>query len=100
MFLERELFRTRQRTGILLLVCRFEHAVVILSDEGIRNRANDAEFDRVIAHMTPLLARGETAAALRDGLQALKARLLDKGFGSGSAEADEIATSLVQEKGV
>lgn len=99
MFLERELFRTRQRTGILLLVSRFEHAVVILPDEGIRSRVNDAELDRVIAHMTPLLARGETAAALRGGLQALKTRLLDKGFGSTSADADEIAASLVQEKG-
>lgn len=100
MFLERELFRTRQRTGILLLVCRFEHAVVILPDEGIRARVNEVELDQVIARMTPLLARGETAAALRDGLRAFKTRLLEKGFGSTSADTDEITTGLVQEKGV
>jgi putative membrane protein len=100
MFLEREVFHTRQRIGALLLVSQFERAVVILSDEGIRSRVNEAELHQVIAHMTPLLARGETAAALRAGLQAFKARLLEKGFGSNPADTDEITTSLVQEKGV
>lgn len=99
LFLERELFRTRQRTGVLLLVSRFEHAVVILPDTAIRSRVSEAELGRIIAQMTPLLARGETAAALCAGLQALRAQLLDRGFGDPAGDDDEIAASLVQEKG-
>lgn len=35
MFLQRELFRTAERVGILILVCRFERKVFILPDSGI-----------------------------------------------------------------
>lgn len=100
LFLEHQVFRTRQRIGVLLLISHFEHAVVILPDDGIRSKVSEAEINQLIAHMTPLLARRKTAAALRAGLQALKARLLENGFGSASANTDEITTSLVEEKGV
>lgn len=99
LFLERELFGTRQRAGVLLLVSRFEHTVVVLPDAAIRSRVNEAELGRIIAQMTPLLARGETAAALCAGLQALRAQLLDRGFGGPAGDGDEITASLVQEKG-
>ena len=99
LFLERELFRTRQRAGVLLLVSRFERAVVILPDTAIRSRVSEDELGRIIAQMTPLLARGETAAALCAGLQALRTLLLDRGFGGPAGDGNEITASLVQEKG-
>lgn len=100
MFLEHRMFNTRRQIGVLLLISRFEHMVVILPDEGIRHHVSDADLKQVIAHMTPLLARGETAAALRAGLLAFRNRLIEKGFGSSPADSDEITTTLVQEKGV
>jgi putative membrane protein len=98
MFMEHGLFRTRQRSGVLVLISRFEHEVVILPDEGISSSVPESELAAVITHMTPLLARGETAEALCEGLRGLKALLLARGHGSGG-DGDEIAATLVQEKG-
>jgi putative membrane protein len=99
MFLEHRMFDTRQRIGVLLLVSHFEHVVVILPDAGIRDHLSEAELGQVIAYMTPLLARGETAQALNAGLQAIRDRLREKGFVGTPADTDEITTSLLQEKG-
>jgi putative membrane protein len=99
MFLENRMFDTRQRIGVLLLVSHFEHVVVILPDAGIRDHLSEAELGQVIAYMTPLLARGETAQALNAGLQAIRDRLREKGFVGTPADTDEITTSLLQEKG-
>jgi putative membrane protein len=99
LFLEQRMFNTRKGIGVLLLISRFEHAVVILPDAGIREHLNEADLDQVIAHMTPLLARDETAQALNAGLQAIRDRLREKGFVGTPADTDEITTSLLQEKG-
>ncbi len=47
--------------------------------------------------MTPRLAAGQVAPALRDGLDALEALLAAKGFTGGGS--DEIAQEVFEEKG-
>lgn len=97
-FLANDLSRTQQRSAILMLVGVFERTVVILPDAGIRSRVSEAELDEVIKRMTPQLAAGRIAPALRDGLDALEALLAAKGF-CGGADADEIAQEVFEEKG-
>ncbi|MBI4988805.1 MAG: TPM domain-containing protein [Rhodocyclales bacterium] len=97
-FLAHDLSRTQGRNGILILVGVFERTVVILPDSGIRDRIAETELQEVIARMTPLLAAGRIAPALRDGLDALEALLAARGF-SGGAGADEIAQEVFEEKG-
>jgi len=94
-FLHHALGRSERRRAVLLLVGLFERQVVILPDAGLR--LADAELQDLIARMTPALADGRTAAALRDGLDALEALLVAQGFAGGGR--DEIAESLVEEKG-
>lgn len=74
-FLQRELFRTRERVGILILVCRFERKVYILPDTGIAPYLPRAGLDAVIAAMTPQLAQWQPVAAFRAGFEALAATL-------------------------
>lgn len=97
-FLGQNLSRTQQRNAILILVGVFERTVVILPDAGLRDRVSDAELQDVIARMTPRLAAGQIAPALRDGLDALEALLAAKGFAGGGG-ADEIAQEVFEEKG-
>jgi uncharacterized membrane protein len=97
-FLGQNLSRTRQRNAILILVGVFERTVVILPDAGLRDRVSDAELQDVIARMTPQLAAGRIAPALRDGLDALEALLAARGFAGGGG-ADEIAQEVFEEKG-
>ena len=58
LFLERELFRTRERTGILILVSLFERRIEILPDTGFGDSVKAADWDEVVKRMTPCLRIG------------------------------------------
>ncbi len=64
LFLSRELFSTARRTGILLLVSRFEHKVVILPDIGLNGYVSKDDLEGVIALMKPPLAQGDLRRAM------------------------------------
>jgi len=78
LFLRHELFKTRERNGILILVSCFERKVEILADVGLHRRVSDVEWRPVIARMTPLLREGRFAEALQEGLAAAEELLAAK----------------------
>jgi len=80
LFLRHELFKTRERNGILILVSCFERKVEILADVGLHRRVSDAEWRPVIARMTPLLRERRFAEALQEGLAAAEELLAAKGL--------------------
>lgn len=67
MFVERGVFQTHERIGVLFLVSLFERKVVILPDAGIRRHVTDEQIESVIAQMTPLLAERRIVAAAKTG---------------------------------
>ena len=97
LFLERELFATSKRTGILVLVSLFERRVILLPDRGLDDRLNESDKQNVIAAMTPLLKRKEIRKAFEAGLQELS-RILET-TGSGTDE-NELPDEIIEEKGV
>jgi putative membrane protein len=98
-FLERELFRTRARTGVLLLVSLFERRVVILPDTGVALRLEQKALQGIINQMTPHLRRKDRFQALVLGLSALEAELQKAGFGPVKKTDDELKDELIQQKG-
>jgi putative membrane protein len=80
LFLQHELFKTRERNGVLILVSCFERRVEILADIGLHQRVSEPEWRPVIAHMTPLLRERRFADALLAGLAATEDLLLAKGL--------------------
>jgi putative membrane protein len=80
LFLRHELFRTRERNGILILVSCFERKVEILADTGLHRRVSEAEWRPVIVRMTPLLRERRFAEALQEGLAATEELLAAKGL--------------------
>jgi len=63
-FLEEEVFRTRDRTGILIFLALFEHRAVILADEGINRAVPQGEWDRLVAELTSGIRAGRGPQAL------------------------------------
>lgn len=63
-FLEEEVFRTRDRTGILLLVASFEHRAVLLADEGIHRAVEAGLWDEVVAQLVAGIRAGHATDAL------------------------------------
>lgn len=98
LFLSRELFATRRRTGILLLVSLFERQVVLLPDKGLSNRLTKDAMQDIIARMVVPLARNEVNRALEVGLERLS-QVLETSALAGEGE-NELSDEIIEEKGV
>jgi len=99
LFLERGLFRTRGRIGILLLVSLFERRVELVADTGFDGRIGAAEWERIVARMTPRLVAGDRGAALLEGLAGLEDTLVHAGFQAGEGDGNELPDPPVEASG-
>ena len=96
-FLERQLFRTRRRLGVLLLIARFEHRVEVVADVGYEGRIAVAEWGSIIPPMLPLLREGRADDALIAGLDALDALLASRGFVGDGRAPNELPDQTMHE---
>jgi putative membrane protein len=99
LFLTRELFKTRGRTGVLILVSLFERRVEILPDTGLHARVSEADWESVVARMTPRLREARPFHALQEGLAALEDLLVSRGFQPG-AGPNELSDRPIEERGI
>jgi putative membrane protein len=99
LFLERELFRTRGRCGILLLVSLFERRVELLPDTGFADRIAPADWAGVVARMTPQLTEKRPAAALLEGLAALAELLERRGYRADPDDRNELPDRPIEARG-
>jgi putative membrane protein len=97
LFLSREVFATRERTGILLLVSMFEQQVIVFPDSGLDKRLSREALQSIVARMTTALAAGQAARALENGLQGLEEYLAVTAFAASSGS--ELPNSIIEEKG-
>ncbi len=96
LFLERQLFRTRSRNGLLLLASLFERHVEIVADIGFDGRVDDAAWQTVVLAMTPPLREGRTADAFLRALERIDTMLGERGFVSDGAAGDELADAPLE----
>ena len=99
LFFEHEVFATRDRTGLVLLVGLFERQVVILTDSGLDARLPSGVLQTVVAAMTPDLKRGDRFRALKRGLSVIAESLRVAGFEPAADGTDQIPEALIQQKG-
>jgi putative membrane protein len=98
LFLTRELFRTRGRTGVLILVSLFERTIEVVPDTGLHGRVCEGDWELVIARMTPRLRESRPFDALQEGLAALEGLLTSKGFQPGTGSND-LPDRPIEERG-
>jgi putative membrane protein len=99
MFLKHELFGARDRVGVLVLVSLFERRVEIVPDAGFRGRVSEADWRTVAAPIAARLREAGSGPALQDGLAALDALLVARGF-TPRAGADDLPNRPIEERGV
>ena len=96
-FLSRELFNTRKRTGILLLVGLFERQVIVLPDTGLSTRLEQIALSEIVGRMARILASGQIANALEEGIRSLEEVLSAKTpIASGK---NELPNNVIEEEG-
>lgn len=96
-FLERGMFQTRHRTGILVLISLFERDAVIVADSGVRRLVTGEQIEAIVERMRPFVARGLAVEAVQGALTDLN-RLL-RGKFEQAAGANELVDVLVEERG-
>ena len=100
LFLTRELFRTRSRTAVLILVSGFERRIEILPDVGLHDRVSEAEWLRVVDVMAARLRDARPVLhAVQEGLAAVEHLLASKGFRGGPRVTNALPDSPIDERG-
>ena len=93
-FLHEEVFRTRDRTGILILVSLLERRVAVLGDAGINAAVEQKEWDSIVAGIVAGIRAGTPARALAEGIGACGHLLERRGVAVRHDDTDELRDDL------
>jgi putative membrane protein len=97
LFLSRQMFATRERKAVLLLISIFERQVIVLPDTGLARKLNQEATEMIIKHMLLYLKTGQTARALEAGLK--KMGEIISGDMQPEASVNELPNVIIEEKG-
>ena len=93
-FLEQEVFKTRDRTGILILVSYFEHEVVVLGDTGINAKVKKEDWIDIVNTIVSHIKKGKPAEGLVLGIGQCGALLHKAGVEIKPDDTNELSNKL------
>lgn len=79
-FIHEEIFNTRDRTGILIYISKFEHMIEVLGDSGINSKIEQKDWDYTVGLILNGIKNNKTADGLVQAIDNCKKLLLDNGF--------------------
>jgi putative membrane protein len=68
-FVDQEIFRTRDRSGVLIFLSLFERRVVVRADRGLDGVVAPHEWEEVVEAIAAGMRRGQPGPALADGIR-------------------------------
>jgi putative membrane protein len=93
-FLQEEVFKTIDRTGILIYISELEHEVVVLGDTGINEKIGDKDWLDVVQKILDGIKSGRTADGIIDAIGQCKTLLLDNGFVVRADDTNELPDDI------
>jgi putative membrane protein len=93
-FLDEEVFRTRERTGILLYLSLFEHRVVVLADSGIHPLVEPGQWDDIAARLAAGVRKGQAGEALLEAIRSCGDLLERHGVARRADDVNELPDEL------
>lgn len=93
-FLDEEVFKTRDRTGVLIFLSLFEHRVVVLGDEGINRAVDPSEWRAIVDGIVAGVRGGQPAAALVAAIDECGALLERNRLAVRPDDTDELSDEL------
>jgi putative membrane protein len=96
-FVEHEVFATRERTGVLVLLSLFERRVVVLGDAGINAKVEQREWDGIAADLAAGVRGGKTAEALVTAISRCGELLQRQGVQRRDDDTNELPDGLLIE---
>jgi len=93
-FVEQEVFRTRERTGMLIFLSLLEHRVIVMADTGISARVPQHEWDGIVTAIVGGIRQGQPGPALAAAIRRCGDLLADHGFRRRRGDRDELSDEL------
>jgi putative membrane protein len=93
-FLDEQVFNTRDRTGILLLLSVLEHEVLVLGDQGINARVQQSEWQDVVETLTRAIRAGRPADGFVEAIGKCGLLLQRSGVTRRKDDTDELPDNL------
>jgi putative membrane protein len=93
-FLEEEVFKTRDRTGVLIFLSLFEHRVVIMGDEGINRAVEPADWQRIVDGIVAGIREQRPADALVSAIRECGELLEEKSVAIRPDDTNELSDEL------
>ena len=93
-FVSEEVFRTRERTGILMFLSFFERKVVILGDSGINAKVTQSDWDGIVHSLVANIRQGKTVDGLVEAIRQCGELLQHHGVERRRDDTDELSDSL------
>lgn len=98
-FLSEEVFKTRERTGILIFMSLLERRVEVLGDAGINAKVAQTEWEDVVQTIVASMRAQQPAEGLIAAIQKCGALLQRQGVLRRVDDADELSNTLRMKEG-
>jgi putative membrane protein len=93
-FVTEEVFRTRERTGILIFLSFFERKVVVLGDSGINAKVKQSDWDNIVQSLVASIRQDKTIDGLVEAIRLCGDLLQQHGVERRRDDTDELSDSL------
>lgn len=93
-FVDEEIFNTRDRTGILIFISRLEHKVLVLGDSGINAKVDQSDWNHVVEIIVQGIKGDKVIDGLVESIDACEKLLLDNGFVVRPDDTNELSDDL------
>lgn len=90
-FLREEVFKTRDRTGILIFLALFEHRALILADSGIHQVVPHEQWQQLASKLAEGIKEGRAKAALIAAIESCGALLVEHRLDIKPDDTNELA---------
>ncbi len=93
-FVSEEVFKTRERTGILIFLSILERKVLVVGDSGINAKVKPGEWDNIVNRIVSGIRSGKPAGGLIDGILECGTLLEKHGVAIRPDDTDELPDTL------
>jgi putative membrane protein len=93
-FLSEEVFKTRERTGILIFLSFFERRVIVLGDSGVNAKVAQSDWQGIVHTIVKSVKQGKPADGLVDAIRQCGDLLQTHGVERLRDDTDELSDSL------
>lgn len=97
-FLHREVFNTRDRTGILIFTSHLEHQVHIIADKGISKIVSQDHWDNAVNEILSGIKTDKIGEGLVKGISLLEKPLIDHGVLIKPDDENELPDDIIIEQ--